>query len=471
MKKKRIHFVGVKGVGMAPLAIIAKEAGFEVSGCDVEEKFITDVPLNKAGISPQVGFTPEHIESVDMVIATGAHGGFDNIEVKSAKEKNLKVLTHGEALGLFQSGDFFGKQFYGISVAGSHGKTTTSAIFATVLTANKMDPSFAIGTGNIPSLGSCGHFGKDKYFIAEADEYVNDSVYDKTPKFLFQNPKMIIVTNIDFDHPDVFKNIDHIREVFLKFANKLSPDGLLVVCGDGEENRKFIKAFDRRKVTYGFSEVNDYVIKRVSISSSRMFFWVKRDGITLGEFSIQVFGEQNALDATAVIAGSLEIGLSIDQIKKGLTHFVGSKRRSEFIGNLPSGALLYDDYAHHPEEIKKTLNAFRKNFPKERITCIFQPHMYSRTKTLLSEFAKSFDDCDQVIITEIFPSFREEIDPNFSARFLSDEVNNRNGKSIFIPRLSDVIEYLDRNPGNKHSVLITMGAGDVYKIGEELLKH
>ncbi|MBI2420479.1 MAG: UDP-N-acetylmuramate--L-alanine ligase [Candidatus Levybacteria bacterium] len=422
MKKKRIHFVGVKGVGMAPLAIIAKEAGFEVSGCDVEEKFITDVPLNKAGISPQVGFTPEHIESVDMVIATGAHGGFDNIEVKSAEEKNLKVLTHGEALGLFQSGDFFGKQFYGISVAGSHGKTTTSAIFATVLTANKMDPSFAIGTGNIPSLGSCGHFGKDKYFIAEADEYVNDSVYDKTPKFLFQNPKMIIVTNIDFDHPDVFKNIDHIREVFLKFANKLSPDGLLVVCGEGE-------------------------------------------------FSIQVFGEQNALDATAVIAGSLEIGLSIDQIKKGLTHFVGSKRRSEFIGNLPSGALLYDDYAHHPEEIKKTLNAFRKNFPKERITCIFQPHMYSRTKTLLSEFAKSFDDCDQVIITEIFPSFREEIDPNFSARFLSDEVNNRNGKSIFIPRLSDVIEYLDRNPGNKHSVLITMGAGDVYKIGEELLKH
>ena len=205
MKKniKKIHFTGIKGVGMTPLAIIAKEAEFEVTGSDVSESFITDSLLKKAGISPFVGFSKNHVKDADLVIATGAHGGSQNEEVKEALENNISVLTQGDALGLFQKGEILEKNFIGISVAGSHGKTTTSAMIATVLKENNLDPSYAIGTGEIPSLGSSGHLGKGKYFIAEADEYVIDPESKKVPKFLFQNPNIIVFTNIDFVHTHV----------------------------------------------------------------------------------------------------------------------------------------------------------------------------------------------------------------------------------------------------------------------------
>ncbi|MBU4016929.1 UDP-N-acetylmuramate--L-alanine ligase, partial [Patescibacteria group bacterium] len=192
MKKKNIHFVGIKGVGMTPLAIIAKEAGFTVTGSDIDEEFITDEALKKAGIIPFVGFDPIHITKPDLVITTGAHGGLDNIEVKKAKELGIEVLTHGQAVGVFMEGKIFNKSFRGISVAGTHGKTTTSGMLAAILHENRMDPSFVIGTGCVGSLGAPGHFGKGKYFIAEADEYATEPKYDKTPKFLWQHPQIAI---------------------------------------------------------------------------------------------------------------------------------------------------------------------------------------------------------------------------------------------------------------------------------------
>jgi UDP-N-acetylmuramate--alanine ligase len=198
MKFKKIHFVGVKGVGVAPLAIIAKEAGLEVTGSDVPEEFITDAELAKAGITPLEGFNPSHVEGADLVIATGAHGGSQNIEVLAAKEKNIPVMTQGEALGQFQKGEILGKKFIGVSVTGSHGKTTTTAIISTILFENKLDPTFAIGTGEVPSLGSSGHFGHGEYFVAEADEYFADVATDPTPKFLYQDPKIILITKCRF---------------------------------------------------------------------------------------------------------------------------------------------------------------------------------------------------------------------------------------------------------------------------------
>ena len=189
-KIKKIHFVGVKGVGMAPLAIIAKEAGFIVSGCDIDQQFITDAPLRKAEITPTLGFHKEHVKDCDLVITTGAHGGFDNVEVIEAKQQGIPVWTQGEAGGKFMNGEIFKRTFEGISVAGCHGKTTTTAMIATILKETRLDPTFLIGTGNIPSLGSCGHFGKGRYFVAEADEYATEPKYDKTPKFLWQKPKI-----------------------------------------------------------------------------------------------------------------------------------------------------------------------------------------------------------------------------------------------------------------------------------------
>lgn len=469
--KKKIHFVGIKGVGVAPLAIIAKEAGFVVTGSDVSERFITDEELEKAGIKPKAGFDKNNIEGADIVIATGAHGGMDNIEVKTALNNNMKVLTQGEALGLFQKGELLDRNFIGISVAGSHGKTTTTAIIATILMENNLDPSFSVGTGKIPSLSSSGHFGSGKYFVAEADEYFADVVNDKTPKFFYQSPKILAVTNIDFDHPDIYDSIDEIRKVFLEFANKLPIDGVLIACGDGNENRKFLDQFEGKKITYGFSPDNDYVLERVNSNPDKTFFWIKSHETILGQFSIGIFGEQNALNALCGLIVGLEIGLSIDQIKKGLSKFKGTKRRSEFIGNLPGGGLLYDDYAHHPEEIKETLSSFKKSFNKHKIVVIFQPHMYSRTKKLFNEFVSSFTDADEIIICEIFPSFREEKDPDFSASLLADAIKKSGKNALYFLNFTDVVEYISSRNYNKDTLIITMGAGDVYNIGSELLKN
>lgn len=470
-KIKKIHFVGIKGVGVAPLAIIAKEAGLTVSGSDVQQSFITDEELLKAGIVPAVGFDPSRVEGVDLVITTSAHEGKDNPEVKKAIEQKIEVLTQGEALGKFASGEIFAKKFEQICIAGSHGKTTTTAMVATMLSKNGLDPSFAIGTGVIPSLGSSGHFGKGKYFVAEADEYFADPVNDKTPKFLFFNPKIAVVTNIDFDHPDIYPTIENLSSAFVEFTNRITPDGVLIACGDGDLNRNFLNKVKTRKITFGFSPTNDYILERVTTNSEKTFFWVKSHDAVIGEFSLNVFGEQNALNALCALAVGFELGLSAEQIKKGLSAFSGTKRRSEFIGKLTDGSLLYDDYAHHPTEIKATLASFRKAFPKSKIITIFQPHMYSRTKILFKDFASSFSDSDLVLVPEIFPSFREEPDPNFSSSLLAAEIKMHSKEAIYFPTLSDVVKYLASQKFDKNTVIITMGAGDVYQISKDLLNN
>ncbi len=466
---KKVHFVGIKGVGMTPLAIIAKEAKFEVTGSDVSDTFITDSELSKAGIISFVGFDPKHIEEADLVIYTSAHEGTENPEVRAAASANIPILNQGRALALFQKGEPFGKKFKGISVSGSHGKTTTTALIATVLVKNNLDPSYVIGTSNIPSLGSSGHFGRGQYFITEADEYFADAERDKTPKLLLQNPQIGVITNVDFDHPDIYSSIDEIRKVFVEFTKNITPDGVLIACGDGQENRKFLNEVNVRKITYGISQDNDFILERENNSPDKMFFWVKSKDTLLGQFSMGVFGAQNALNGLCAVVVGLEIGLSVDQIKKALSTFSGTKRRSEFVGNLPGGGLLYDDYAHHPEEIKKTLSAFRKSFPKHKIIPIFQPHMYSRTKKLFKEFSQAFSDCDEVILAEIFPSFREKVDPSFSSSLLASEIKKYGKRAEYFPKPSNVVEYVSSRVFDKNTLLITMGAGDIYKIGNDLI--
>lgn len=468
-KVKKIHFVGIKGVGMTPLAIIAKESGIEVTGSDVAESFITDEELSEVGIEASEGFDPERVEGADLVIATGAHGGFDNPEVIKAKELGISVLSQGQALGEFQKGEILGRSFEGICITGSHGKTTTTAMVATVLFGSGSDPSYAVGTGKIPSLGLSGHFGKGKFFVAEADEYFSDVVNDKTPKFLYLHPKICVVTNVDYDHPDIYDSINDVRSALLEFANKIPKDGVLIANGDGEENRKFLASYTNRKVTYGFSPSNDYILERVNSNPDKTFFRIKSAGADLGEFSIKVFGEQNVLDALASIIVGLESGLTIEQIRKSLSAFSGTKRRSEFVKTLLSGALLYDDYAHHPEEISQTLNAFRKSFPKYKIVVIFQPHMYSRTKKFFPEFVRSFDAADQTLIAEIFPSFREKVDPNFSSNLIVLELQKNAKDAKYFPTLTDMVKFLSSQKLDRNTLVITMGAGDVYKIGRELI--
>lgn len=466
--KLRVHFVGIKGVGQTALAIIAKEAGFKVTGSDIGEEFITSVCLEKAGIEPINNFSPDNIKDQDLIITTGAHGGFDNIEVQTAKKRGIKVITKGEAVGLFMKGEIFDRNFSGISVAGSHGKTTITAMIATILFQNSLDPSYLVGTGEIPSLGLPGHFGRGKYFIAEADEYATEPKYDRTAQFLWQYPEIAVFTNIELDHPDIYESVEQVRGVFLKFTKNIKKDGVLIANGDDGEVRELLKDYAGRKVTYGFSPECNLQLAKVRISETQTFFWVNSNGISLGEFTINVPGEHNALNALGAIAAAFEANVPLEGIKKGLYTFRGSKRRFEYIGKLPSGALLYDDYAHHPTEIKQTLRTFRQSFPKSNLICIFQPHTYSRTKELFEQFSRSFDDCNTVILTNIFPSLREKEDKTVSSEKLAQNIAKFNRKVVFLPTLSNVVEYIDQKDFDAKTVVITMGAGNVYKIAEKL---
>ena len=453
---------------MTPLALIAHEAGVAVTGSDVEQEFITDAALKKVGILSQVGFVPEHIADPDLVVTTGAHGGFDNIEVQTAKAKNIPVMSAGEATGEFMKGSLFNKKYTGISVAGTHGKTTTTAMIATILKENKLDPSYIIGTGDVGSLGAPGYFGKGRYFVAEADEYATDPLHDKRARFLWQRPQFAIITNIEHDHPDIYPTIDSIREAFLSFANLLPEKGILIACGDDPQVRTVLKSYEKRVATYGFSPGNDYVLDRVTISGEQTFFWVKSKGVPLGEFVIRVPGEHNALNALAAIVLGLEVGLSVDKIKKGLLAFSGSKRRLEFIGELRTGAKVYDDYAHHPTEIRTTLQALRKQYPKKNIICLFQPHTYSRTKRFFTDFLTSFDAVDMIILTDIYASLREQEDPSVSAKKLAFALGNKHKAVLYLSKLADVVQYISENRFRTDTVLVTMGAGDIYTIHAEL---
>ena len=467
-KIKSIHFVGIKGVGMTPLAIIAKEAGIKVTGSDIEEKFITDDFLKNAKIVLFVGFSKDHIRNPDLIIATGAHKGLNNIEVLEAKKRGIPVWTQGRAVGEFMKGDLFKREFFGISVAGSHGKTTTTAMIATIFKENNLDPSFLIGTGSVPSLGAPGHFGKGKYFVAEADEYATEPESDLTPKFLWQNPKIEIFTNIEFDHPDIYKSVDEIREDFLRFANKIPKDGILIAGGDDKQIKELLKDYSGAKVTFGFSPVNDYVLEKVRYEDGKMFFWISAKGTSLGEFPLNAIGGFNISNALASIIAGVEVGLSLQNIKKAIGKYNGSKRRFEFIGRLKTGAKVFDDYAHHPTEIKKTLSAIRKNYSKSKIVCIFQPHTYSRTKALFSDFVTSFYDADTVILMAIYPSLREEKDSTVSSELLAQKISQTHRDVLFLPDESSVVEYIDKKKYGDNTIIITMGAGDVYKISEKL---
>ena len=463
-----IHFVGIKGVGMTPLAIIAKEAGFGVTGSDVAEEFITDEALRKAGIKPMSGFSADHIAKPDLVITTGAHNGFDNVEVKEAREKGIKIIAGGEAVGIFMNGKIFGKDYQGISVAGTHGKTTTAGMVATILKDNHLDPSYVIGTGDIGSLGAPGHFGQGKYFVAEADEYVTEPHYDKTPRFMWQFPRITIFTNIEFDHPDAYSSLDEIVKVFAKFAKQLPDNGVLIACGDDHQIKQIIKNQTGSVITYGFSAVNNYVIDKVSISGERMFFWVSAYGRSLGEFMLNVIGEHNALNALAAFIAGIEVGLPVEKAKASLLAFTGSKRRLEYIGDLVTGAKVYDDYAHHPTAVKKTLQALRKQYPNKKIVCLFQPHTFSRTKKLFNDFVGAFESADSLILVDIYPSMRESFDQTISSSILGDAIKTKHKDVTYLPKLSDLEEYIKQKKFRSDTILVTMGAGDIYKISNNL---
>lgn len=464
MKQKHIHFIGIKGVAMTGLAIIAKEKGFKVTGSDVSEEFVTDTVLKRNGIIPIVGFSKENLkDKPDLVIVTGAHGGINNPEAQAAVSMGIRTIMQGAAMGEFMD------ERTGIAVCGCHGKTTTTAMIATILELSGHNPSFAVGSADVPVLGNPAKFGKGKYFIGEADEYITCPDVDMTPKFMWLNPKIIVMTNIDFDHPDAYKSIEDVKTAYLKFAQKLSQKDLLVACADNQNLYSILPKINARIKTYGLSPKAQTRPTNISFDGCATYFSLNDNGFDLGRFMLQVPGVHNVLNATASIIASLETGVSLEKIKKSLSFFTGTKRRFEKIGE-KNNIKIYDDYAHHPTEIEATLKAARNWFPKNKIIIIFQPHTYSRTKALKDQFSKCFTVADEVILTDIYSSKREIPDLEINSKILASLISKNHKNVKYIGDKNNVVEYLSKNltSGN---IVFTMGAGDIYKIGEKILEN
>lgn len=451
--------IGIKGVGMTALACCLKNRGIAVAGTDVAEEFITGATLRENSIPVKIGFAAENITDPDLVIAAGScHQGRQNPEAQTALKKGIPYLTHGEALGRLMN------EKTGISVCGVGGKSTTSAMLATILEETAATkPSYAIGVAKIFPLGNPGRWQKGQYFVAEADEYVTNKGFDSRPRFNWQKPQFIICTNIEHDHPDVYPDLTATKKAFLKFFRQLKPGGKLIINGDHPHNRAVLEKFNGPAVTYGKTENNDWQITTVKQGVKQNSFSLKgkKEQINI---QLSVPGEHNRFDAAAAAIAARQTNTKPAVIKQGLKKFRGTKRRFELIKQV-KGVYYYDDYAHHPSEIKTTIRAAKRWLAPKRIITVFQSHTYSRTRQFLDDFAQSFPASDQVLITPIYGA-REENKEQISAVKLTeairkhhpqpDRVNHVNNKEAAAEKIKKIVQ--------KNDLVLTLGAGDIWKL-------
>lgn len=458
---KTIHFIGIKGVGMAALAIFAKEKGYKVTGSDVSDSFVTDELLTRAGI-PVFKFDAKNLKTKpDLVVVSAAYDK-NHPEVKEARKKRLEVKLYSEVLGLFSSDSQV------IAVAGIHGKTTTTALISFLLVKANLDPSFVIGSGKINCLGNTGHFGKGDYFVLEADEY-RKGPDEPISKFFDLSPQIEIITSIDMDHPDMFASLEKVYEVFYKFACRLPRSGFIVMCTDYPKSKKLLRSLvDRNFETYGFEEGTSWQIADFFQTTDLTSFNLLHQDKKYGPFKLKIPGQANALNAAAAIITVMKLGIEERLIKKYLYRFSGVKRRFEQIGE-SKNILIIDDYAHHPRSIVLTLEAVRQKYPQKKIVCIFQPHTYSRTKELLNDFAIAFKSADKVIITDIYASAREKM-AVISGADLAAAARKNKKQVKFISSWDSIVQEIIDNV-EEPTVVVTMGAGDIYQLGEKILKQ
>lgn len=450
---KKAYFIGIKGAGMTALAQMMKGMGFQVSGSDTKEKFFTDKVLAREGILVNEEFNETNVTKKSELVVYSTAYNERNPEFKKAKELDLPMLSYPEALGLIMDS----KQ--GIAVTGTHGKTTITAMAGLVLTEGGKDPNVIIGSYFKPFLGNA-RVGKSDLLVIEADEYQN--------KLQYYNPKIVILNNIDYDHPDFYPTMDDYKKAFRDFVLKLSEHSVVIANFDDDNVRNAVRGIKARVVSFGKNNA-DFTVQSADDNSGENKFYVFNKEKNLGEFSLKVLGEYNVLNSLSVIILGLELGISLDNIRNSLSLFPGTERRMEEKG-LYRGAIIYDDYAHHPAEIKATLKAFRRKYPKNFIYCIFHPHSYSRTEALLQDFAKSFNDADKTIILDIYGSAREN-NGNIHSRDLVELTKNILGeeRADYISGISECVDYL-KPILKRGDLVITMGAGDVWRVGEDILK-
>jgi len=445
-KNQQIHFVGIGGIGMSGIAEVLFNLGYRITGSDAKETEITR-RLSQLGCRITYAHQRENVQGADVVVFSSAIKK-DNPEIKEAKAQMIPVIPRAEMLAELM------RMKYGIAVAGTHGKTTTTSLIATVLAHAGLDPTVVIG-GRLNSLGSNARLGEGEFLVAEADE--------SDGSFLTLSPTIAIVTNIDPEHLDYYDDIEHLKRTFLTFINKVPFYGSSILCLDHENVRALIPWVDKRYITYGFepeANLRGQAIRPDKWGIAFEAFWQDR---LLGTVKLSVPGIHNVANAMAAIACGLKLDIGFRLIQEALEDFTGVHRRFQLKGE-DAGVVVIDDYAHHPVEIRVTLAA-AKGLGKKRIVALFQPHRYTRTRDLFDEFISSFAEADELFITDIYPAGEDPI-PGVTAKALVQEIEKRGGVKVhYVPereRLVGEVMQMVR-PGD---IVMTLGAGNIWEVSE-----
>jgi len=457
-----VHFIGIGGISMSGLAEILKNRGYNVTGSDIRESDITR-KLVSMGIKVSVPHTGEYVEDADLVVYTAAVRE-DNPEMIISRKLNIPAIDRATLLGRIMKG-----YNCNISVSGTHGKTTTTSMISMILMEAGKNPTIHVG-GELNFIGGTTRLGGNEYFVMEADEY-SQSFH----KFF---PFIAVILNMEFDHPDVYRDIEDIKDSFLKFAKLVPENGYIVANAEDENTACILSEAKCNKVTFGFSKENNFSAANIEYDQyGYPSYDLLENGVKRQRIRLNVPGRHNVLNSLAAIAVSSIVGCNDNDIKKALENFTGTRRRFEFKGSV-NGIKVFDDYAHHPSEVRATLRA-AANFSRNGIWCVFQPHTYTRTKYLMDDFASSFDNVERLIVMDIYAA-REKDTGDVNSKMLVDRINNlagkdgrnvsspHNAKAIYMKSFEEAVTYLWDNvlPGE---IIITMGAGNVYKIGEMFL--
>lgn len=450
---KNVHFIGIGGISMSGLAEILQSRGYRISGSDMNASAITK-KLEARNMKITIGHSENNIEGTDLVVYTAAVKD-NNPELMAARSKGIPTMDRATLLGQIMKG-----YTNSIAISGTHGKTTTTSMTSMIMMEAALDPTIHIG-GELEAIKGTTKIGSNEYFVAEACEYCSS--------FLKFYPTVAIILNMDFDHADYFRNLEHVVETFGEFARRVPADGYLVVNAEDKNINTIISMVRCNIVTFGMNpDKADW--SAIDINYDDMAcasYTLVHKGNTVGIIELKVPGIHNVGNSLAAIAACSLMGCSYDSFKAAFAKFSGTHRRFELKG-LIGGIKVIDDYAHHPSEIRATLKA-AKNCGHTRVWCVFQPHTYTRTKSFMDQFAVSFKDADKVILADIYAA-REQDTGEVNSSMMADRINANEIKAEYIKDFEAIVSYLDENvkPGD---LVITMGAGDIYKVGEIYLSH
>jgi len=448
---KNIHFVGIGGIGMSGIAEVLLNLGYAISGSDLEH---TDITARLASLGARIfhGHRSSNLTDADVVVKSTAVGE-ENPEVMEAHRRNIPVIPRAEMLAELL------KLKYSIAISGCHGKTTTTSIISTVLAHGGLDPTMVIG-GRLDSIGSNARLGEGEFIVAEADE--------SDGSFLSLNPYLAVITNIDREHLDYYPGIGEIKDAFLRFANSVPFYGAVILCSDCDNVRDILPRVKRKAITYGIYNEADLRAADISFTGLTSRFSLYHGEEHLGEIEMQIPGLFNVYNAMAAVAVGIELGMPFPAIREGVEAYRGVHRRLEIKGQV-GGVTIVDDYGHHPTEIKAVLGAARRAW-EGRLIVVFQPHRYTRTRALFDDFLDSFDDATALILTDIYAASEKEIQGVHAINLGKGIQEHGHGDVTYLSSFGEIADHLCAivQPGD---VVLTLGAGNVWRIGEDLLER